>query len=242
MTPDPGWTAMVLRPDVAVVVAGVMPELPDSLAAEVDAIWNAEQRRHPSLFNGRVFCADDVAANRITGHWTEYRRLLAQVRQPLLFHRPLRALAVNGLLECPDGLVFGRRSATALHLPGCWQAAPAGSVEARQGDDVDLADQLYAELVEELGLGAGDIDFARPVVAMEHAGTHIVDVGFLLRTPLSFATIETLHREAGNREYEALVVVGPDAIDRFVSTTGKTLVESARILIECWRPGIARAW
>ena len=212
-----------------------MPSLPPALEAEVSAIWMDEQSRRPSLFNGRVFCADRIAPDRITGHWTEYRRVLAQMRRPELFDRlRVRSLAVNGLLECTDGLLLGRRHQDAVYLAGCWQAAPAGAVEARRsGHDLDLTRQLLEELREELGLEAGDIVQLRPLAAIEHAGTHVVDVGFLLRTPLSFADVAARHRSGGNAEYDRLQRVALAEIDRFLQAAGPTLLPSARILMQC---------
>lgn len=211
-----------------------MPVLPPALEAEVSAIWADERRRRPSLFNGRVFCADWIAPDRIAGHWTEYCRVLAQMRRPALFDSlQIRSLAVNGLLECADGLLLGRRHGDAVYLAGCWQAAPAGTVEARSGHDLDLAHQLLEELREELGLEAGDIVQMRPVAAIEHAETHVVDVGFLLRTPLSFAEVVARHRSGGNGEYDCLQRVGMTEIDHFLQAAGPTLLPSARILMQC---------
>lgn len=230
------WQSTALDQHVRVVADRDMPALAEALEAEVAEVWAAERRLHPSLFNGRVFCADVVTAARITGHWTEYRRVLAQMRRPELFEQlRIRALAVNGLLECADGLVLGRRQAAAIYLPGCWQAAPAGNVEARDDDRLDLVEQLQAELTEELGLSAAEVEILRPVCAIEHAGTRIVDVGFLMRTMLDFEAIVARHAAAGNGEYEALRLVTPAEIAGLASELGQTLLPSARILLELWR-------
>ena len=233
MNAGAAWTSLPLQPGVSLVVDRDMPCLPTDLEGAVAAVWADERRRRPALFNGRVFCADRIAPDLIGGHWTEYRRVLAQMRHPALFGtQPIRALAVNGLLECADGLVLGRRQADAVYLPGCWQAAPAGAVEARKGDELDLAGQLLAELEEELGLLASDIVALRPVVAIEHAGTRIVDVGFQMRTTLSFRDIGTRHSSRGNGEYQDLQVVALPELDRFLRDAGPTLLPSARILME----------
>ena len=233
--PSTGWRSIALRADVALVARGAMAELPPDLEARVASLWTAEQARRPGLFNGRVFCADRIAPDRIEGHWTEYRRVVAQLRHPDLFDRlQLRGLAVNGLLECADGLVLGRRQADAIYLPGFWQSPPAGAVEARIGSETDLTAQLLAELDEELGLQARDVEDIRAVVGIEHADTHIVDVGFLLRTSLSFASIEARRTMMGNDEYDALRVVAPDDVARVLSGNEPMLLPSARILMRCW--------
>ena len=233
--PHGGWRSVALRADVALVARGAMAELPPDLEARVASCWTAEQARRPGLFNGRVFCADRIAPDRIEGHWTEYRRVVAQLRHPELFDRlRIRGLAVNGLLECADGLVLGRRQADAIYLPGFWQAPPAGAVEARTGLETDLATQLMAELEEELGLQPVEVEDVRAVAAIEHADSHVVDVGFLLRTALSFASIEALRAATGNDEYDALRIVPPDDVARVLSADEPMLLPSARILMRCW--------
>ena len=248
MTTRPGalpgeWSWVALDQDITVQVdqatsgtdAADVPGLVADLEAEVEGIWSAERVRHPALFNGRVFSADKIDAACITGHWTEYRRVLAQIRKPTLFTRlNIRPLAVNGLLECVEGLLFGRRQADAIYLPGWWQAAPAGNVEARTGDGVDLTSQLFTELQEELGLPPEVIEMIMPVAAIEHALTHVVDVGFLLRTSLSFGDIQRRRQQHGNDEYDLLRTVAPEALEQFLAENGPTLLPSARILIERW--------
>ena len=231
-----GWRSIPLHADVAFVVEGTMAELPPDLEARVASLWTAERARQPSLFNGRVFCADRIAPDRIEGHWTEYRRVVAQLRHPDLFDRlQIRGLAVNGLIECADGLVLGRRQAGAIYLPGFWQSPPAGAVEARMGLEADdLTTQLLAELEEELGLQAAEVEDVRAVMGIEHADTHIVDVGFLLRTTLSFASIEARRTMTGNHEYDALRVVPPNDVARMLSGDEPMLLPSARILMRCW--------
>ena len=233
--PDAGWRSTALRAEVSLAVDGAMPELPPDLEQQVASIWAVERALRPDLFNGRVFCADRIAPDRIAGHWTEYRRVLAQMRRPALFDRlGIRALAVNGLIECPDGLVLGRRQAGAVYLPGFWQAPPAGNVEARGAATIDLAGQLLAELHEELGLQPAEVRDMRAVAAIEHAGTHVVDVGFLLRTPLSFTAMEARRMLAGNAEYDALRVVAPHDVPRLLAGDEPMLLPSARILMRCW--------
>ena len=236
MPTDGAWTSLPLQDDVRLVVEGTMPDLPADVDAAVSAVWAAERARHPALFNGRVFCADRITSGLIAGHWTEYRRVLAQMRRPdLAASLRIRSLAVNGLLECVDGLVLGRRQAHAVYLAGCWQAAPAGAVEARDSQDLDLGRQLLAELREELGLMADEITRMHPVAAIGHGASGVVDVGFLLRTALRFADIEARHAACGNGEYDRLRLVASGELDGLLRTAGPTLLPSARMLMEAWR-------
>ncbi len=211
-----------------------MPALPPALEAQVAAIWRDERRARPRLFNGTVFSADRVTAAGIEGHWTEYRRALAQLRAPALFDTlRIRALAVTGLLQCADGIVLARREAGSVYQPGTWQSPPAGSVERRpgtrggsHGGAVDLAAQILEECEEELGLPAHDLAVLRAVLAIEHPGSHIVDVGMTLRTAQHFAAVEAAWRVGGNREYDQLALLTPP---------GPELLPTTRALIAATR-------
>ena len=242
MSAAAGWSSVAIAPDLRIRIEGADAPLPASLAKVVAEIWNQECAQLPSLFNGRVFCADTIGHDEIVGHWTEYRRVLAQIRRPSLFSGlGIRSLAVNGLIECAEGLVLGRRHPHAVYFPGCWQAAPAGTVEARDGDDLDLARQLLAELREEVGLLDIDIVAMRPVIAIEHAATHIVDIGYLLRTSRRFSDIERLWNAAGNDEYDRLQVLAPALLPDFLDRAGPTLMPSARLLLAAWLAAVERS-
>jgi hypothetical protein len=189
-----------------------MPDLSQAVEAQVAALWEDALRTRPGLFNGTVFSADMVAPGHIEGHWTEYRRVLAQILNNDLFALlQVRPLAVNGLLRCADGFVLGRREPNSVYQPGLWQSPPAGSVERRSGrtgpdpvGGVDLAEQVLAECQEELGLEPGQVTVLRPVVAVEHPGSRVVDIGMLLQTPLRFAQVHAAWAKGGNREYDQL--------------------------------------
>ena len=130
-----------------------------------------------ALFNGRVFSADTIAPDLMTGHLTEFRRIVAQMERPALFDAlGVRPLAVCGVLRCADGMVFGRRHAGAIYQADMWQLPPAGSVDAHAvGADgaVALGRQLLSELREELGLWPDDVDAPVPLCVVEHPGSHV---------------------------------------------------------------------
>ncbi|WP_336762216.1 hypothetical protein [Asaia sp. VD9] len=182
------------------------PVLDDpDLEAAIEAQWHDALKAHPGLYNGRVFCLSSLSPDALSGFWCEYRWVLAQMRAPELAARlNLRSLAVTGLLLCPDGVVLGRRNPNSLYLPGYWQGVPAGSVEAREdADTVDLGAQLLAELDEEVGL-SGAVTLSGPLLACEHDHTHIVDLGFMIRTDLSFAAIRAAWQARANDEYDQI--------------------------------------
>ncbi len=213
--PIPGsalWQTHDVKADLSVCVTRPMPELPAWLDQAVDAVWASEQRRlDGALFNGRVFSADVISPRLICGHWTEFRRIVAQMRRPDL-HPALgvRPLAVGGVITGPDGVVFGRRPARSVYQAGEWQLPPAGSVDlnaARDDGRVDVAAMVLEELAEELGLDASAVSPPVPVAIVEHPGTHVLDLGMAMRTHLSADAIAAAHARRGNGEYDPLLVV-----------------------------------
>jgi len=220
-----------LAPAITVRSVRAMPPLSPEVEADVDAIWEGARSTNPKLFNGRVFTADTVDADRIEGHWTEFRRVFAQMRAPHLFGAlALRPLAVVGVLQTPDGVVVGQRSLDAIYQAGRWQTCPAGSVESREGEElVDLEAQVLAEAEEELGIEAAMIKVGRTLVAVEHPGTHIIDVAIALGTDLRLPDILTFWQNCANREYVTLEVLPPDGVQ--AALQDGRLTEQTRIFL-----------
>ena len=228
---SPATGARVIRP---------MPDLPPALDQLVETLWQAAAARMAlgragRLFNGRVFSADRITPTLITGHLTEYRRVVAQFEQPALFAElGLRPLAVSGLLCCADGVVIGRRHEDALYKAAMWQLPPAGSVDASAvGEDgtVDLFRQLRLELQEELGLPEDSIGAPRPLCVAEHPDTHVSDLGLLLRTALPGSAVLEAHRVAGNREYDRLRVIPFANLPAFIAQAGEAVVPSVLVFL-----------
>ena len=229
-----------LAPDVRAQTIRPMPDLPPALDATVELLWQQAAARMARgragrLFNGRVFSADAITPTLITGHLTEYRRVVAQFEQPALFAElGLRPLAVCGVLRCADGVVFGRRHVDAIYQAGMWQLPPAGSVDASAMGHAGMADlghQIRVELREELGLPPEAIGPPRPLCLVEHPGTHVSDLGLALVTPETGGAVQAAHRRSGNGEYAPLRVVPLAQVADFVAVLGDTLVPSARVFL-----------
>jgi hypothetical protein len=217
-----------------------MPTLPAPLDARVEALWRSAADRVAAggagrLFNGTVFSADRIGRDEITGHMTEFRRIVAQMEDPTLFEAlRLRPLAVCGVVHGPEGVAIGRRPPAAVYQPGLWQLPPAGSVDAhalRPDFTLDLRAQVLTELSEELGLSAADVDMPRPLCVVEHPGSHVCDVGMALPTRLDRDAILAAHRARGNGEYAPLLVVAAGDLAHFLAEAGDSIVPPARVFL-----------
>jgi hypothetical protein len=198
------------------------------LSAIVDDVWSGEQHRLGGvLFNGAVFSADVITPRLICGHWTEFRRVVAQMRRPELHPKlGIRPMAVGGVIMGSDGVVFGRRPPRAIYQQGEWQLPPAGSIDsgaARADGAVDVAAMLLTELAEEMGLEAGEVSTPRPLGIVEHAGSHVLDFGMALHTRLSAEQIRSIHAARGNQEYGELAMVPQSELAAFLAQPDVTL-------------------
>lgn len=228
-------------PDTEVRITREMPPLPPALEARIDAIWAQAAARVEAggagrLFNGQVFSIDTIAPGRITGHMTEYRRLVAQVEDHALFpDLGIRSLAACGVLCCSGGVVIGRRPASAIYQPGMWQLCPAGSVDAgarRANGTMDYRAQLQTELREELGLDPEVIGEVTPLCIVEHPGSHVCDLGMAVHTTFGPDAILEAHRTRGNGEYDPLRIVAIPDLSAFIKWAGETLVPPAPLFLK----------
>jgi hypothetical protein len=229
-----------INADLEVRITRSMPPLHAALEARIDALWATASARVAAggagrLFNGRVFSIDSIAPDCITGHLTEYRRLVAQVEDHTLFGElGIRSLAACGVLSCTDGVVIGRRPAAAIYQPGMWQLCPAGSVDGgavRSDGTMDYRAQLQTELQEELGISPEFLGVITPLCLVEHPGSHVSDLGMAVRTTLSPQQIMAAHRTGGNGEYDPLRIVPVADLSRFIAWAGDTLVPPAPVFL-----------
>jgi 8-oxo-dGTP pyrophosphatase MutT (NUDIX family) len=230
------WVVHEVEPTLAVVAAWTMPALATVVEAEIERLWReAQSRLGDALFNGRVFSAEHITPRRVSGHFTEFRRIVAQVARPELFATlGLRPLAVNGVVRLRDGILLGRRSLRTAHQAGKWQLPPAGSVDPGAADargNIDLAAQLLKELREEVGITAKREWLGPPIAIIEHPGTHVLDIGIPLTVPMDGAEALALHARFGDGEYAPLRVVAEADFPAVLAELGNAVVPTASILL-----------
>jgi hypothetical protein len=232
----PHWPIHPIDPDVDVRITRAMAPLPAALETEIDRIWAEAQRRmNGELFNGRVFSADVITPRLICGHWTEFRRIVAQMHRADLF--PLigaRPLSVGGVIHGPDGIIFGRRPLGAIYQAGEWQLPPAGSVDPsalRAEGRIDILAQLLTELHEELGMTPDTIHTPEPLCIVEHSESHVLDLGIGLATRLTAAEIHAAHAQGGNTEYDPIHIVHRAALADFLAQSAPLLNHQAPVFL-----------
>ncbi len=246
------WRTYTVHQGIGFHIVREMPPLSSQVQAAVDREWERARLCHPSLYNGVVFTADSITPDRIDGHWTEFKRVVAQMRIPSLVRQiALRPVSVCGVLLCPQAqrgeecqtsLILGRRARGSLFQPGLWQLAPGGSLEQSSlnaSGQPDWRMQIIAELWEEIGLSEAAIAHATPICMVEYPEIHAVELGIALHCRYSHAAVIASHRRSGNSEYVELMNIPLDKVNDALASFGNELSPSA-VHILARLPGLVR--
>ena len=223
-------------PTSTVTLQGAEVKLPASVEAEVECIWQAEQkRRGKALFNGRILSALEVTPQTISGRAVEYRHLIAQRARPELYNvLQVRPVAVSGLFECAEGIVFGRRADTMTQDAGLWELVPSGGIDVSKvayGEEVDYRAKILTELNEEIGLSSDFVSNVSPFCLVDDLDSHVLDIGIAIASPLSADAVLRIHRAAASKEYEELRVVPLTEVGGFMQVEASQLVGVSAALI-----------
>ena len=105
------------------------------------------------------------------------------------------------------------------------------TAQARPNGAVDALAALLAELREELGLDAEAVCDPQPLAIVEHAASHVLDLGIALRTALTAAQIRAAHAASGNSEYAALEVVALSDLPDFLARMAGELTPQAPVFL-----------
>jgi hypothetical protein len=210
--------------------------LTNDLDVEVELLWQAEQtRRGKSLFNGKIFSAVEITPDTILGRIVEYRHLIAQRAKPELFDvLNVRPVAVSGLFECMNGVVFGRRSGAMTQDARLWELCPSGGVDTSKtaaSGKVNYCAQILTELEEEIGISPDVVTDIHPFCLVDDLESHVIDIGISLASRISADDVISKHRAAATKEYDELLIVSRDEVAQFVKDKrGQLVVVSAALL------------
>ena len=144
---------------------------------EIDSHWDAAKSHHPAYFNGVIFLIDALEC----GTDAIQARLLKTDFKSYLFWRDNgwpEAGVLDGfgsalIRSCDGAIVLGRQNAG--HVNSGLTYLPGGFIDARDVREdgvVDIAACIGRELIEETGLGIGDLD-AEPGYFVTRTGPHV---------------------------------------------------------------------
>ncbi len=250
------WRTYPVHDDLSFHVIREMPPLTLRVQSEVEREWERALLCHPSLYNGAVFTADSITPGRVDGHWTEFKRVVAQIRVPSLAGQiGLRPVSVCGVLLCQpqskpgrgsqSSLIFGRRAAGSLFQPGLWQLVPGGSLDRSSLNATGQPDwrtQVIAELWEEVSVPKAAITRATPLCMVEYPEIHAVELGIALYCQYSDARVIACHRRGGNGEYEELMNVPVDKVAAALASFANKLSPSTSHILARLSELRDRAW
>ncbi|HVJ32212.1 MAG TPA: UDP-2,4-diacetamido-2,4,6-trideoxy-beta-L-altropyranose hydrolase [Terriglobia bacterium] len=213
------------------------PAAPDrQVAARIDAIWRDEQQKRPQgLFDGRILSLARMDGDRLICQSRPYRDFLAQQREPeLAAILKVRPVAVAGLLECAEGLVFGRRGRDVTESAGKWELVPSGGVDGgliEQGGSRLLHRQLRIELEEEVGIRSAEIDRIAFIAAIRSSRSGVIDLGFHLFSHLSASDIIARHAQLAKKEYDRLEIVAASRLAEFLEEASEQVDDVSLALL-----------
>ena len=222
---------MILQHPLPTVLTDLGPPPPISARAEeaLERIWRRDLADPDRLlFNGTLFSVAAIEKGRIAGHFIEYRRYHAQRREPGLFPElRVRPLAVTGLLEIAEGIVFGCRGTAVAQESGAWELAPAGGIDRDAVIDgkIDPATQIVLELHEELGIESRQLTRIDPFCVLEDTESHVIDFGIALAADRKATDLRP------SPEYSKVKAVPPAAIPEFAASLGSSLTLISRLLL-----------
>jgi len=239
------WRIYETPVNLRVQIGRTMPLLPDFVEEKINRHWHLAMREHESLYNGHVFSVDTIAENRLVGHWTEFRRVVAQIRCPTLHAAlKLQPLSVCGILLCSipghlgfgptPGVVMGRRAVGSLFQAALWQFSPAGAIDPGSVDpsgEVDWRRQLLTELSEELGTRPDVVQSMCPLCIVEYPRHRGLELGVILRCSSDGQAIVEAHARFGNAEYDAIRILPLEGISVALNSGDNTWSPASRVFL-----------
>lgn len=224
--------------DFSMCIKHNAPVLSPDVEDEVERIWVEQQKRkNKTFFNGRILSATNVTFTGLEGCIAEYRHLVAQQVNPQLYDElKVQPVALSGLLECPDGIVFGKRARNLLQESGQWELVPSGGIDTRGVEylghpiEVDFTHHILKELKEEVGLTSA-ITKIRPFCLVEDTDSHVFDIGIAIETFFPFDDLVAMHKEKATDEYDELRVIPKTEIINFIDKEDAQLVGVSKMLL-----------
>jgi hypothetical protein len=223
-------------PSTRIEMIGTTPDYPESVESEVERLWHSlASSRAGAQFDGNIVSAVEVAPDILRVRTVPYRYFAAQNARPGLFDAlSVRPLAVSGLLECAEGIVFGKRAPTLMQHGGKWELVPSGAIDAARADEsgaIDYRAQIMTELREEVGLDAEAVSSLRPFCLIDDGASHVLDIGIAIKSSKTGDQIRRAHQDSATQEYDALRIIPAGAVNRFVEHERSQMVGASEVLV-----------
>ncbi len=203
-------------------------EIAPEVSVRVDALWEDEKRRWPGLHNGLLYSVTALTDGKLVVRPEEYKNFIAQQRDPTLARiLTVQPLAVSGVVECREGIVFGRRSQSNTTDRGAWELVPSGTVD---NDPPDPVAQVLQELSEEIGLDGRAVVEVQPFSIIEDRDSGVVDIGCDIQVSVTESALYEAHKNTASQEYDVIRVVPVPDLNAFV-TEADGVVEVSRALL-----------
>lgn len=217
------------------------PPLSAKILDEVDAIWHQERARWGDrIFDNKIFSVRGWSDSEIFGTFVDYRLFYTQLKKPELFPAlNIRPLAVSGVVQTDDGVVFGLRNRSSAQHPGLWELVPSGGIDTeaeRSNGIIAYEDQLLAEVSEELGIPSSAVSTPHPFILIHDTKSHAIDIGLFLRTNVSSEEVRRAFEVSDNHEYDHLHMVTTADLDRFLDENIQNIVPVSLSLLAAARP------
>ena len=209
----------------------------DELKILAKLTWENEKlKRKKNLFNGKILSAKEYNSDVIIVTEVEYKFYLAKKNNPTKFKQfKIIPVSVSGLLQCLDGIVFGKRSKYVTQYPGFWELVPSGGLDyslIKSSKKIDYKAQVLNELSEELGVQTQMVKKIKPFCFIFDTESQVLDIGVKISCNYSFESILRFYNKLNFKEYDDLCVVKKGDIPAFIKQNDHQLVNVSKYLLK----------
>lgn len=200
----------------------------------IDEIWEKERESAAApLGDSQVLSYQEERDGCMVCTFVPYRRWVAQLRAPELREvLRIRPMTVSAVLRARDGIVLGKRAEGLLGVPGQWEFAPSGRIDARArvgARRVSAQAQLYHEL-EAFRVLPRKVRSLRPLAIATSDDAESIELVFAVEADVGAADLVAGHLN-DRREYESVRCVQPVGLAEAVSALGSDMLPLGHALL-----------
>lgn len=217
------------RFELEIQPASTFEELSDVKKRLIDTIWEQEQKRKGGkLYNALILSAIAYDSKKLIGQLVPYKYFLAQWCDPSL--KPdlkIVPVSISGLTIAWDNIVVAKRAEWVTQYPNCYELAPSGGVSQR-GENVfplDLKEQLFEELKEELGILRLLVKGVKFFALVRDFNTDGVELCAEIK-------VKPYSLQASSHEYVQLISIPKNEIQSFVDEHAAEFVPLSLVILK----------